>query len=450
MLVAILVLALAACSSDEEAPAVTQPDTEEQTVAEQPTEQPVAEEPTEEPVAELFGDSIRGGLLYDKWWKPLGLDAPEADHPLWATQDTNTRSGADTWRCKECHGWDYQGADGAYADGSSHFTGFTGVIQWSGGSANDILATLQGSTSADHDFSEVMDEQALVDMALFISEEILDTSSLVDADKSAVGGDLAIGVSLFGDTCAECHGPEGLAINFKSNVAGPEYISGLSGGNPWEFLHKMRFGQPGVPDMAQAVDIGWSVEEQISVLAYAQSLPEESFVTQGGQLDYRGAEGAYADGSSHFTGFAGILGASSQSAEELTAWLDGTTNEDHDFSAYLDEAAVNMLVTFMQEGTVDMTQFIGDDKVASGDVANGEALYGQGCARCHGDAGNAINFGDDSDPEYLGSLANGNPWETVHKAANGQPAEHMTIGLNMGWSWEDLADLLSYIQTLGE
>ena len=29
-----------------------------------------------------------------------------------------------TWRCKECHGWDYRGAPGAYSIGSD----FTGIM----------------------------------------------------------------------------------------------------------------------------------------------------------------------------------------------------------------------------------------------------------------------------------------------------------------------------------
>jgi thiosulfate dehydrogenase len=52
--------------------------------------------------------------LYDSWWTVTGTDRPTTDQPLWQTQTTNTRTGADTWRCKECHGWDYQGKDGAY------------------------------------------------------------------------------------------------------------------------------------------------------------------------------------------------------------------------------------------------------------------------------------------------------------------------------------------------
>src|SRR3990172_1061139 len=89
--------------------------------------------PTTPPQPELSGDPVRGGLLYDEWWVVIAEDEAEAhmaegpatDHPLWKTQTTNTRTGADTWRCKECHGWDYKGVDGAYGSGS-HQTGFKG------------------------------------------------------------------------------------------------------------------------------------------------------------------------------------------------------------------------------------------------------------------------------------------------------------------------------------
>ena len=158
MLLGILLMSIAACSAGAdqvEAEIVDEPAEIEDTSSEEESSE-VAEEST----PELFGNSLRGGLLYDKWWKPLGLDAPETDHPLWATQTDNTRSGADTWRCKECHGWDYKGAEGAYS-GGSHFTGFTGVFQGAGTDPNELLAALQGATNADHDFSVVMDEQAL-------------------------------------------------------------------------------------------------------------------------------------------------------------------------------------------------------------------------------------------------------------------------------------------------
>ncbi|MHC5004711.1 MAG: hypothetical protein ACYTJ0_16480, partial [Planctomycetota bacterium] len=69
-------------------------------------------------------DPIRGGMIYDKWWAVLALPEPEGDHPLYPPD--GPRSGSTTWRCKECHGWDYKGADGAYSSGS-HYTGIPGV-----------------------------------------------------------------------------------------------------------------------------------------------------------------------------------------------------------------------------------------------------------------------------------------------------------------------------------
>ncbi len=484
ILLGILLIVLAACGGSGDTPADTNAPAVE---ADAPAvEAPVAEEPAveEEPVAELFGDALRGGLLYDKWWKPLGLDAPEADHPLWATQDNNTRSGGDTWRCKECHGWDYKGVNGAYG-GGSHMTGFDGIIQLAGGDPNVVLAAMMGETNPDHDFSAVMDEQALIDISLFIAQEIIDYSAAVSDEKVAVSTDTATGDTLYADTCAECHGPEGLAINFGKLASDVDYVSAIANGNPWEFLHKARFGQPGSA-MPSVIDAGWTFEEQSALLAYAQTLPNESLATQGGQLwdkwwkalgldepvgdqalwatqdantrdgkdtwrckechgwDYKGADGAYAGGS-HFTGFAGVLG----SAADLTSWLDGSANADHDFSMYLDESAIAMLVAFMQDGQIDMSLYVNyEDKSLYGDAAAGEALYQIGCERCHGEDGKAINFGDDDDPTYLGDVAASNPWETLHKAANGQPGTAMPSGLNLGWSWQDLTDVVTFVQTL--
>src|SRR5680860_1572250 len=95
--------------------------------------------------------------------------------PVWARQDSNTRSGADTWRCKECHGWDYQGAEGAYGSGSSHFTGLPGVFGAQDESVADLLAKLTGMTDPDHDFS-VLSDADLADLVSFLQEGRLDVS----------------------------------------------------------------------------------------------------------------------------------------------------------------------------------------------------------------------------------------------------------------------------------
>jgi thiosulfate dehydrogenase len=483
ILIGVLLVVLAACGGSENQNLSPNNVEENNNTGEsQPPADNENQEPEEPPMEELVGNSLRGGLIYDKWWVTCGLPGPEEDHPLWATQDTNTRDGDTTWRCKECHGWDYKGADGAYGSGS-HFTGFPGVIQLAGGDPHEILAALTGQTNADHDFSSVMSEQDLTDLALFIAEELVDYSQLVGEDKMALSSDTAAGDTLFEDTCAACHGPDGRAINF-GDADDPEFLGDLALGNPWEVLHKTRFGQPGTP-MPSVIDIGWSLEEQGALLAYVQTLIGEDLTTQGGLLwdkwwstlgidgptgdnplwatqdtntrdgdttwrckechgwDYMGADGAYGSGS-HFTGFPGVFGTQ---ADVLT-WLNGSVNPDHDFSMYLDEAAMNMLAAFIQDGMIDMSTFVNEDKSVNGDPAAGQAFYKSGCASCHGEDGQAMNFGDADDPEFLGDLAAGNPWETIHKAANGQPGSMMPSAINLGWSWQDIADVVAYLQTL--
>jgi len=279
-----------------------------------------------------------------------------------------------------------------------------------------------------------------------------------------------------------------MAVNF-SDESGPEYIGTLASDNPWEFIHKARSGQPGVAEMPSAIDLGWSDEELASVLTYAQSLPTSSPVSEGGILydkwwtaigadvpegdqplwatqttntrsgadtwrckechgwDYKGADGVYGAGS-HATGFAGILAAATKPAEELAAALTGATNQDHDFSSYLSEDQIGMLVAFMQEGMIDKTPYINADKSVNGDEAHGKVLYTAACQRCHGADGKTLNFASGDAKEYMGTVAADNPWEFLNKATVGQPGEHMPSGLNLGWSIQDAVDVMKYAQTL--
>ena len=66
----------------------------------------------------LSQDIIQGARLYDNWYAALNVLPPAGNMPIWARQTTNSRSGGDTWRCVECHGWDYRGSFGAYGSGS--------------------------------------------------------------------------------------------------------------------------------------------------------------------------------------------------------------------------------------------------------------------------------------------------------------------------------------------
>jgi thiosulfate dehydrogenase len=217
---------------------------------------------------------VRGGLLYDKWWKVVpGASEPRGNQALWSQQTTNKRKGSPTWRCKECHGWDYKGKDGAYGKGS-HRTGFTGV--WDAAqkkSVKELAAILRGSTNSTHDFSSVMRPEDIADLANFLKHGLIDATQYVDyKTKQPIGGDASSGKTL-SVLCVACHGPDGKKLNFGTEKK-PEYVGTVAKKNPQEFLHKLRVGQPGSdPAMPAALALGWSMKQVVDVLADAQKLP---------------------------------------------------------------------------------------------------------------------------------------------------------------------------------
>ncbi len=216
-----------------------------------------------------------GGKLYDKWWKAVpGVKEPVGDHPLWALQTTNKRKGDDTWRCKECHGWDYRGKDGAYGSGS-HKTGFPSVLAVQAKSLEQLKAILKGSTNPKHDFSKTLDDAALTNLATFLKHGLVDLATAIDAKtKKPVKADVGRGKQL-SVVCTACHGPEGKKLNF-GKPDDPEYVGTVAKENPWEFLHKVRVGQPGSdPPMPTGVEMGSSLQDLLDILAYSQTLPEK-------------------------------------------------------------------------------------------------------------------------------------------------------------------------------
>lgn len=210
-----------------------------------------------------------GGKLYTKWYVALGMDAPTEDQPLWATQSTNTRSGADTWRCKECHGWDYIGPDGWYNTDSSHYTGFPGVYDARTMSTSELVAWLDGTTNADHDFS-VMGEEAMIDLATFLQKGMLNNREFIDyATGRAITADVDHGEELYTGTCALCHGTDGRSI--EGLIVGE-----VMHDEPWvELNHLVRTGIPGTA-MPASHDSGWSIQDVMDVMTYEATLPTEA------------------------------------------------------------------------------------------------------------------------------------------------------------------------------
>jgi len=208
----------------------------------------------------------RGGQLYDNWAAVLEEDLPNETHP--AYPKAGKKKGADTWRCKECHGWDYKGAAGAYGSGS-HFTGIKGLRDMVGMDPQAIHDIIMNDT---HKYTEEMiPHNAMDKLALFVSLGQIDDDLYVDRETKKVRGFAQRGAPLFQTICAVCHGYDGKSMNFGDENE-PEYVGTIARDNPWEFLHKARFGQPGV---AMVGLIALPTQDLIDLLAYAQTLPEK-------------------------------------------------------------------------------------------------------------------------------------------------------------------------------
>lgn len=221
------------------------------------------------PAEEIESAIARGGRLYDKWWKVVGTESPKGAHPAYPSEGKYKGKGGADWRCKECHGWDYQGKAGAYAKGG-HFTGIKGIRGAAGMDPANVVAVLTDGT---HGMNGVLREAELRDLALFVSRGQVDMDQYIDRATKKVLGDKARGEPIYQTLCANCHGRDGtLDEDGKPLAADGEPLGRVANSNPWETLHKINNGQPGerMPAL-RAFDIRVALD----ILAYLQTLPTE-------------------------------------------------------------------------------------------------------------------------------------------------------------------------------
>jgi len=213
--------------------------------------------------AEEESAMARGGQLYDKWYKVIGVDAPKKSHPSYPADKKYANKAKDNWRCKECHGWDYKGVNGAYASGK-HSTGIKGIDGMKGADTGKIIAVLKGST---HGYAGKMEDQDFQDLALFVSKGQVDMSKYIDyASKSAKGGNAAQGAAYFNTICVGCHKKDGSYPKDMGKTLGAQM------GNPQEVMHKILNGQPDEKMPAlRALDR----QVVLDLLAHIKTLPKE-------------------------------------------------------------------------------------------------------------------------------------------------------------------------------
>jgi thiosulfate dehydrogenase len=225
-------------------------------------------------------DAIRGGLLWDRYWRVNGATQPTGNHPLYPMG--GPQSGSTTYRCKECHGWDYKGVDGAYGSpGGSRYTGIPGVFgtTLTTSEMTDIIKTT--SVPNGHGFENYgLTDGDIDDLVAFVQALVIDTDAYIDAQGDFIG-DPVQGQTNYDSVgaCAVCHGSEGTAINFGAPDE-PEWVGTIAVDNPWELLHKIRFGNPGT-SMPSWVEDGGSNQGAADIGAYSQqSHPAQSLCTK--------------------------------------------------------------------------------------------------------------------------------------------------------------------------
>lgn len=214
-----------------------------------------------------------GGRLYDNWYAALGKKGPMETHPSWPAANT-TIAGDATWRCKSCHGWDYNGRDGQYQSGS-YATGIIGVQRMRGRDPDAIISLLGNATHRYTD--ERLPQHAKYRLALFISRG-QHTASQYVLPNTKVKGDAAAGKPIFQSICASCHGFDGrarkLGVSSDNSDSGykgsPLFVGTKASTGPVEVLHKLRNGHPGAIMVSMRP---FSIEVAANLLAYAQTLP---------------------------------------------------------------------------------------------------------------------------------------------------------------------------------
>lgn len=398
----------------------------------------------------------RGARLYEDWAHEAREREQVLPNPAFTTKQVRVDA-ADTWRCVECHGWDYKG---------NH--GFPSIRNSAGGNPTDVIALLK---KAPHHFEDLLRESDFADLANFVTRGQVDMAPMIDSARRLKTG--ASGwENIFATTCANCHGLDG------GRQRGIPQLGETARKYPSKVLHVVLNGHAGgnMPAL-RAFGTGMAA----GMLAYVQTLPSQNLaasITNGGRLyddwqgatgnkqalphpayppkayyasvpsvtwrckechgpDYKGNQGQYAIGT-HATGIKGIRSMVGADPDQIMGIL---RNKTHLFGAVMKYRDLQDLANFVSGGQVDMDAVIDPKtRLARGDAKRGEAFYQTICVGCHGREGRFVA------KRFLGSRARMDPWESLHSMLNGHPDDNMPALREL--DQKVVTDILSYVQSL--
>lgn len=210
-----------------------------------------------------------GGRIYDDWASALDRAEAEGTNPAYPTAINDKQDGYGTWRCKECHGWDYLGKAGIYSKGS-HFTDIPGINGAIGKPVDELAKLLR---DANHPYTpEMITDDEMLRVAAFVSRGQVDMRTFIDMETRKVNaGDVNRGREIFQTTCAACHGFDGRLIDWGKDGE-HNYVGTEASQLPDEVMNKILNAHTGV----QMINLrAFPLDDAISVLAYAATLPVE-------------------------------------------------------------------------------------------------------------------------------------------------------------------------------
>lgn len=195
------------------------------------------------PERSLLVSIIRGGRLYDNWFKEkkihfntfhIATAKFNRKHPAYPKSAHYVDRPRIHWRCKECHGWDYKGNKGAYKKGK-HATGIKGILGAKHLNNNQINQLL---SDVNHHYDTILNERDRRDIANFIRFGLVDMNEYIDGETARIKTNSIHQEDIYQTICANCHGKDGKRITTMP------HLGTLARSNPWEALHKILNGHP--------------------------------------------------------------------------------------------------------------------------------------------------------------------------------------------------------------
>ena len=176
--------------------------------------------------------------LYDTWYKENKVEPPTAVHPAYPIPVARDMEPRTTWRCKECHGWDYHGWKGIFR-GQGLFDRRRGRVDGRG--SRKAIAALRNDV---HAYKGLLSERDVADLANFLTKGQANMDLFIDRTTRKARSGSAEYESHFQTICAPCHGADGREIRTMpplGRIAEPESLARAA----WDHQRSPRRGHAG-------------------------------------------------------------------------------------------------------------------------------------------------------------------------------------------------------------